>query len=1517
MKTMIKFIEEDDADSFARRAEMYYKKRPELMKLVEEFYRAYRALAERYDQSTVELRQAHWTMSEAIPNQIQFALPDESPSGEPRTPEMRRPARAFFDPDDSEDAYSGMGNKKGLKQLIEMLRSGVLLQKGDEGKIKRGRIVCESAVGGDSDCNSQGESESECENWKKILADAQAEKEVISPQYKQTLEKLSSLEKELNEAQKDAGSLGERASKAEIEIKILNEALTKLQAERDAVIIKHNQCLEKISDMEYTISQAKRDAEGLNEKVFEAETETGNLKAELSRLEAEKEASLLQYRQCLEVIALLENKISLAEENAKVLNLRSEKAESEVKELKEALSELKGEKNVIAVQYELCLEIIAKMESEISRGQEEAEKMKSELAEGDAKIRSMEEQRFLLQRLNESLRMEADNLVQKVAGKDDELSEKQKELEKLQTVLLEEQLRFVHVETALQTLQKLQSDSQMEQQELTLELQKRLQMVKELEICNKALEGENQSLNELNRSSTISIQNLQDEIFSLKEMKEKLEKEFSLQTDKCNILQQEVHRLKEEIEVLNRAYQALIQQLHSLGFTPECLEISVKELQNENSKLKEECWRHKGEKETLQEKLTEMDSLLENNTMLRCSVSELNGRLEGSRELVQELQKSCQFLQGDKSTLVAEKASLLSQLQIMTGNMQKFLEKNIVLENSFLRANAELEGFRAKSKSLEEFCELLKDERSNLQNERSSLISQLENVKSSLSNLEKRFIRMEEKNAVMENEKESTLSQVELLRGSLTLAQQERASYIQASESRLVLLEDLVNLLKEEMRSRKKEYDEEMDKAIKAQVEIFILQKFIKDLEEKNSSLLIECKKHVDASKLSEKLIRELESENLERQIEAEFLLDEIDKLRGMIYQIFKVLQCDPNQDLIEHVEDLKDENQKLLIENSLLVTLLGELKFESSEVELDRRAIRKECMVVKAMNDVLQKEKLELLDMNQQLMLEVDKAKLKEEALYVQLETQNQEMESMQGTILALQEENAIKCGENRLLLEKFSDLKKEMRVLEEENSSAIEEAVAFSSLSLVLERSSVEKANQVQALSEDFSNLSSVNGDLEVKIKRSEENLAKKEEENSQLKKIIEKLQTELNAEKDYNERLNVEIVTEKDLLKQKTVQLVEAERMLKAADDVRAELYRTFGGLKRENEESRDIRKDLQCQILQLSKDGNEQKRKIEDLIEANENLGSEVSLLRGKLEEQRIREESLNLELLERNNEVKLLEAEAASFYIDSQAAAIRELLLENKVGELGEDCKTLEVESAAKSVEIGSMKKKTDSLENMIGNGHSSSGLQIEKELGIDKIEVSTSNRWLRQGGAISKRFLERLATNALKLTSLQTAVRDLKKRVELSRRREKVYALEYEEVVGQLQEVEEAIMEQVNIHDQLSKDVEEVPSPLEATSTELVEVRNGKPYKGEKEQVHKGTEKIEKLQFEVQTIEYVLLKLEDEKKSTRTVVSRDDTRGVLLRDYLYGGGRKRRSKRRVKGCFGPCSRPSTRGESVD
>ncbi|KAL8099936.1 protein NETWORKED 4A isoform X2 [Apium graveolens] len=57
VKQMLKLIE-NDGDSFAKKAEMYYQKRPQLIAHVEELYRMYRALAERYDHVTGELRKS-------------------------------------------------------------------------------------------------------------------------------------------------------------------------------------------------------------------------------------------------------------------------------------------------------------------------------------------------------------------------------------------------------------------------------------------------------------------------------------------------------------------------------------------------------------------------------------------------------------------------------------------------------------------------------------------------------------------------------------------------------------------------------------------------------------------------------------------------------------------------------------------------------------------------------------------------------------------------------------------------------------------------------------------------------------------------------------------------------------------------------------------------------------------------------------------------------------------------------------------------------------------------------------------------------------------------------------------------------------------------------------------------------------------------------------------------------------------------------------------------------------------
>ncbi|KAG7031322.1 Kinase-interacting protein 1, partial [Cucurbita argyrosperma subsp. argyrosperma] len=89
----LKLIEED-GDSFARRAEMYYKKRPELIYFVEESYRAYRALAERYDHISTELQNANNTIASVFPEQVEFAMDEEDEESMPKfskkSPHMNR-----------------------------------------------------------------------------------------------------------------------------------------------------------------------------------------------------------------------------------------------------------------------------------------------------------------------------------------------------------------------------------------------------------------------------------------------------------------------------------------------------------------------------------------------------------------------------------------------------------------------------------------------------------------------------------------------------------------------------------------------------------------------------------------------------------------------------------------------------------------------------------------------------------------------------------------------------------------------------------------------------------------------------------------------------------------------------------------------------------------------------------------------------------------------------------------------------------------------------------------------------------------------------------------------------------------------------------------------------------------------------------------------------------------------------------------------------------------------------------
>ncbi|XP_031503731.1 protein NETWORKED 2D-like [Nymphaea colorata] len=81
LQTMLQLIEQD-GDTFAQRAEMYYKKRPELIHVVQEFYKGYRAVAERYDHISGDLHNARSTIATVFPEQVPTIANDVDPPKE-------------------------------------------------------------------------------------------------------------------------------------------------------------------------------------------------------------------------------------------------------------------------------------------------------------------------------------------------------------------------------------------------------------------------------------------------------------------------------------------------------------------------------------------------------------------------------------------------------------------------------------------------------------------------------------------------------------------------------------------------------------------------------------------------------------------------------------------------------------------------------------------------------------------------------------------------------------------------------------------------------------------------------------------------------------------------------------------------------------------------------------------------------------------------------------------------------------------------------------------------------------------------------------------------------------------------------------------------------------------------------------------------------------------------------------------------------------------------------------------
>ncbi|XP_050379177.1 protein NETWORKED 2A [Argentina anserina] len=233
VQSTLKIID-DDGDSFAKRAEMYYRKRPELVLFVEESFRAYRALAERYDHLSRDLQSANRTIATVFPERVQYAMEDEDDETASQT---------SISSNDTNKAYSDVNKAsipkvpKGPDKSMSLLRKGAARRLPSSPK---------PAAGPPRSGLTKEEASEEIDNLHKDILALQTEKEFVKTLYERGYDRYWEFENEITAMQKRVSSLQDefgigtvieddeaRTLMAATALKSCKESLTDLREKKD------------------------------------------------------------------------------------------------------------------------------------------------------------------------------------------------------------------------------------------------------------------------------------------------------------------------------------------------------------------------------------------------------------------------------------------------------------------------------------------------------------------------------------------------------------------------------------------------------------------------------------------------------------------------------------------------------------------------------------------------------------------------------------------------------------------------------------------------------------------------------------------------------------------------------------------------------------------------------------------------------------------------------------------------------------------------------------------------------------------------------------------------------------------------------------------------------------------------------------------------------------------------------------------------------------------------------------
>ncbi|CAO2208868.1 unnamed protein product [Urochloa humidicola] len=356
VKEMLQLIEED-GDSFAKKAQMYYQRRPMLVTHVENFYRMYRALAERYDNVTGELRKNIPTRLQTTGSLTSSECGSElqrspSPSPEPLQRSWTReqsPRAAGFDfflsnknndspasrkePEDlasqsESDAKSEDGEDDGIaytlhQRVLELEDELNMTNQKLRGANEKLEVLEEKSLR----CHCDHKENGNVADQTKKVSDIEGEQMEARAKMQSSQEEIRTLEKNLESSailSKEHSNLLEQNKKLETEI-------IKLKEEVDSA---RRRFEEELSERDGEISKLKKDLADASEKLLQEKSINS---AQISELQKSVEDIRSKLERVSEEKLLVEKQVKELEK----ANAEAEKYNQELTEDAERLSEEK------------------------------------------------------------------------------------------------------------------------------------------------------------------------------------------------------------------------------------------------------------------------------------------------------------------------------------------------------------------------------------------------------------------------------------------------------------------------------------------------------------------------------------------------------------------------------------------------------------------------------------------------------------------------------------------------------------------------------------------------------------------------------------------------------------------------------------------------------------------------------------------------------------------------------------------------------------------------------------------------------------------------------------------------------------------------------------------------------------------------------------------------------------------------------------------------------------------------